>query len=381
MKLDLSDEELRQQFSRRIIHIDMDAFFASVEQRDRPELKGRPVIVGGQPDSRGVVAACSYEARKFGVHSAMPCSQAARLCADAIYIKPNIQKYRKVSEKIHQIFSRYTSCIEPLSLDEAYLDVSNLGEPATEIAKSIKDDIQSELNLIASAGVSFNKFLAKLASDMDKPDGLFIIRPRDAQSIVDTLPIRKFHGIGPATEKKMLEMGVRKGEDLRKLEFVELASKFGRSANYYYQIARAIDTRSVKSSRTRKSIGTETTFSEDLSDQNEIEIRLLALAQRVGTALDAKSLLAFTLTLKFKFSNFKQITRSYTSKTPIKFSSKETLVPLIKYLVEQADLNRRSVRLLGVTCSKLVARAKLNERADSAEKGLKRFYQFDLINN
>jgi len=353
VNLELSYQEQEQQKNRRIIHIDMDAFFASVEQRDHPELIGKPVIVGGSPDSRGVVAACSYEARKFGVHSAMPSSQAARLCPNAHYIRPNIAKYRQVSQHIHRIFRQYTDCIEPLSLDEAYLDVSGKSEAATHIAHKIKSQIHQELNLVASAGVSFNKFLAKLASDMDKPNGLFVIRPGDAQTIIDSLAVRKFHGIGPVTDKKMSNLGVFTGKDLRDLEFDVLLKHFKSSAKYYYQIARGIDTRRVQTGRKRKSIGAETTYANDISDEKEIELKLFDIAKKVAETLAKKELSAKTLTLKIKFSNFRQITRSYTSKTSINFSSDSALVSVIKLLVSRAELNGNSVRLLGVSCSKL----------------------------
>ena len=353
MKLDLNPQQQQNQFARRIVHIDMDAFYASVEQRDNPSLQGAPVIVGGSPKGRGVVAACSYEARKFGVHSAMPCSRAARLCPDAHYIRPNIAKYREVSAEIHTIFKYFTQQIEPLSLDEAYLDLTGANAPATDIAKEIKTKIKSELDLVASAGVSFNKFLAKLASDMDKPDGLFVIRPHQAQAIIDALPVRKFHGIGPVTNKKMQALGVITGADLRRLDYAVLAKNFKSSATYYYQIARGIDTRSVKVTRKRKSIGTETTFSDDITDETEIRSQLLRLAEKVAESLLKKSCCARTITLKFKFSDFKQITRSHTSTQVLDLVSPEQLRQLINHLVKQAALEGRAVRLLGVSCSNL----------------------------
>ncbi|MFT6390282.1 MAG: DNA polymerase-4, partial [Cellvibrionaceae bacterium] len=209
---------------RKIIHIDMDAFFASVEQRDFPELRGLPVIVGGRPESRGVVAACSYEAREFGIHSAMPCSQAAKLCKGAIFVPPRFESYREASAGIHLVFKRFTEMIEPLSLDEAYLDVTECAEKAgsaTEVARLIKQQIKQEVNLTASAGISFNKFLAKIASDMDKPDGIYVIRPESAEAFIEQLNIRKFFGVGKVTEKKMHSLGIYTGADLKRLSEVE----------------------------------------------------------------------------------------------------------------------------------------------------------------
>lgn len=341
--------------NRRIIHVDMDAFFASVEQRDNPELLGQAVIVGGQPNSRGVVAACSYEARKFGVHSAMPCSQAARLCPNAHYIKPNIAKYREVSQQIHSVFREHTDLIEPLSLDEAYLDVSDADLAATEIAKTIKQQIKDRLDLVASAGVSYNKFLAKLASDMDKPDGLFIIRPKHAQSIIDNLAIRKFHGIGPATEKKMIDLGIQTGIDLRRTPIETLQQHFKSSAQYYHNIAHGIDNRSVQTDRKRVSIGRETTFSDDISDESLIKAQLEQLASQVMKTLKNKELSAQSITLKFKFSDFTQITRSKTLQHKFDHSNWNEVRDLIKALIVQAELNGRRVRLLGVSFAKLSA--------------------------
>ena len=258
---------------RKIIHIDMDAFYASVEQRDNPEYRNKPLIVGGKPNSRGVVAACSYEARKFGIHSAMPCSQAYRLCPSAIFVRPRFEAYREVSSQIREIFWQYASEVEPLSLDEAYLDVTYTAEykgSATLIAKAIKREILKETNLIASAGVSYNKFLAKIASDMDKPDGLYVIKPEQGEDFVANLPIGKFFGIGPATEKKMKKAGINNGKDLRAWPLEKLIKTFGKTGNYYYNIARAIDHRPVRSKRIRKSLGKETTFSNDIYSVDEL---------------------------------------------------------------------------------------------------------------
>ncbi len=241
---------------RKIIHVDMDAFFASVEQRDQPEYQGKPLIVGGKPNSRGVVAACSYEARKFGIHSAMPSARAYKLCPQAIFVSPRFEAYREVSHQMREIFWQYATQVEPLSLDEAYLDVTYTADfdgSATRIAQAIKAEILAKTQLNASAGVSYNKFLAKIASDMDKPNGLYVITPEQGLAFVAELPIGKFHGIGPATEAKMQKLGIQTGADLRQKTLVELVERFGKSGQYYYNIARAIDGRPIRSTRVRKS--------------------------------------------------------------------------------------------------------------------------------
>ena len=251
---------------RKIIHIDMDAFFASVEQRDNPELRGKPVAVGGSRE-RGVVAAASYEARAFGVRSALPSVTAKRRCADLIFVTPRFDVYKAVSLQIREIFAEYTPIIEPLSLDEAYLDVTeNLKgiASATEIAEDIRAKIRRETNLTASAGVSYNKFLAKLASDHRKPDGLFVITPKMGPAFVEKLPVEKFHGVGPATTAKMNRLGIATGLDLRAQTLLFLQRHFGKSGAYFYWIARGVDERPVRADRVRKSIGAENTFAQDL---------------------------------------------------------------------------------------------------------------------
>src|SRR5580692_11458163 len=255
----VSDEPTRQ---RKIIHIDMDAFYASVEQHENPELRGKPVAVGGSRE-RGVVAAASYEAREFGVHSAMPSVTAKRKCANLIFVKPRFDVYKVVSLQIRAIFAEYTLIIEPLSLDEAYLDVTeNLKgiASATEIAEHIRAKIRRETNLTASAGVSYNKFLAKLASDHRKPDGLFVITPKMGPAFVEGLPVEKFHGVGPATAAKMHRLGIETGLDLRAQSLPFLQQHFGKSGPYYYWIARGVDERPVHAGRVRKSVGAENTF-------------------------------------------------------------------------------------------------------------------------
>ena len=348
---------------RKIIHVDMDAFYASVEQRDQPELRARPVVVGGQPDSRGVVAACSYEARQFGIHSAMASSRAYRLCPQAVFVPPRFEAYRQVSSQIQHIFWQYASEVEPLSLDEAYLDVSDanlLGGSATRIAQAIKDDIKAETQLIASAGVSYNKFLAKMASDMDKPDGLYVITPDQGEAFVAALPIGKFHGIGPATEAKMHRLGIKTGADLKDWRAIDLTARFGKSGDYYYHIARGVDLRPVRSSRQRKSLGKETTFAVDICDTSELLAHINALAERVFKLLLVKKMRAKTVTLKVKYSNFRQITRSISLPYPI-----EGIVQiqvLLADLLTKTDVDKQAVRLLGVTVSGLIAEDQLDEK-------------------
>ncbi|WP_297809779.1 DNA polymerase IV [uncultured Methylophaga sp.] len=336
---------------RKIIHVDMDAFFASVEQRDHPEYQGKPLIVGGQPDSRGVVAACSYEARQFGIHSAMPCARAYRLCPQAIFVRPRFEAYREVSGQIREIFWRYASEVEPLSLDEAYLDVSYTADfngSATLIAKAIKRDILKETRLTASAGVSYNKFLAKIASDMDKPNGLYVIRPEQGEKFVETLPVGKFHGIGPATETKMKQLGIETGLDLRNKTLAQLTDRFGKAGQYYFNIARAIDERPVRSTRTRKSLGKETTFAQDITSVTELTAKLLDLAEIVLESLAKQKLNARTVTVKVKYADFQQITRAHTLEHSIALGDLREVIPM---LLARTEAGKNPVRLVGLSLS------------------------------
>src|SRR5450631_4026616 len=297
---------------RKIIHIDMDAFFASVEQRDNPELRGKPVAVGGSRE-RGVVAAASYEARAFGVRSALPSVTAKRRCADLIFVTPRIDVYKAVSLQIREIFAEYTPIIEPLSLDEAYLDVTeNLKgiASATKIAVHIRAKIRRKTNLTASAGVSYNKFLAKLASDHRKPDGLFVITPKMGPAFVENLPVEKFHGVGPATTAKMNRLGIENGLDLRAQTLPFLRQHFGKSGPYYYWIARGIDERPVRADRVRKSVGAENTFSVDLITFETARDALLPLIDKVWRHCESAGTRGRTVTLKIKYADFQQITRS-----------------------------------------------------------------------
>ena len=304
---------------RKIIHIDMDAFYASVEQRDNPELRGKPVAVGGS-QARGVVAAASYEARKFGVRSAMPSVTAKRKCPDLIFVKPRFDVYKAVSLQIREIFAEYTPLIEPLSLDEAYLDVTeNLKGivSATWIAEEIRARIRAETELTASAGVSYNKFLAKLASDHNKPDGLFVITPEMGPAFVETLPVRKFHGIGPATARKMEQLGIRTGLDLKAQTLAFLQQHFGKAGSYYYWAARGIDERPVRADRIRKSVGAENTFPADLFTYEAARDQLRDIIDKVWAHCERSGTRGRTVTLKIKFANFRQITRSRTGQVSI----------------------------------------------------------------
>jgi DNA polymerase IV len=342
---------------RKIIHIDMDAFFASVEQRDNPELRGKPVAVGGS-SARGVVAAASYEARKFGVRSAMPSVTAKRKCPELIFVPHRFEVYKQVSEQIRAIFAGYTPIIEPLSLDEAYLDVTEnlkgIGS-ATRIAKEIRAAIQAETGLTASAGVSYNKFLAKLASDHRKPDGLFVITPDIGPAFIESLPVGRFHGVGPATTAKMNRLGIHTGLDLRARTLPFLLKAFGKAGRFYYWIARGVDERPVRANRIRKSIGAENTFFEDLIAFDAMREELLPIIGKVWLHCEASSIRGRTVTLKVKYADFQIITRSRT--LPAAIATQTALEEISLDLLEQIMPARKGVRLLGVTLSGLDAEA------------------------
>ena len=336
---------------RKIIHIDMDAFFASIEQRDHPELRGKPVAVGGDSD-RGVVAAASYEARTYGVRSAMSSRVAAKKCPDLIFVRPRFEAYKSVSKQIQEIFHLYTDLVEPLSLDEAFLDVtySKLGPPsATLIAKEIKNRIKEETGLIASAGVSYNKFLAKIASDMDKPDGLYVIHPKEAIEFIEKLEVKKFFGIGKVTARKLNEIGVWFGKELKFLDRMELNRLFGKAGNYYYDIVRGIDNRPVAPSRERKSVGAENTFSTDLYQTEQLLVEIKDITNTLWKRLERSGKSGRTLTLKVKFSDFEQITRSKTF--PVFLDSSGSIFNEAKSLLKKEGLLPKGVRLLGLTVS------------------------------
>ena len=339
---------------RKIIHIDMDAFYASVEQRDNPDYKGKPIAVGGL-SSRGVVAAASYEARKYGVYSAMPAKTAKKKCPFIIFVHPRFEVYKQVSNQIRQIFLEYTDLVEPLSLDEAYLDVTQhkKGKPsATLIAKEIKQRIKAETELTASAGISINKFLAKIASDYRKPDGLFLIKPEDAEAFVDQLPIEKFFGIGKVSAEKMHKLGIYNGLNLKAFSEYDLIKHFGKQGSYYYHIARAIDNREVQPNRERKSVGAENTFETDIEESEEMLEQLENIAQTLHRRIERAKSYGRTLTIKIKFSDFKQITRSKTYS--IEIDSYESLWHSTNEIFNKLDLTGYKVRLLGISVSNFV---------------------------
>lgn len=331
----------------------MDAFYASVEQRDKPELRGKPVIVGGSPDSRGVVAACSYEARRYGIHSAMPSSRAGKLCPRAIFLSPRFDAYHAVSREIREIFAEYTDLIEPLSLDEAFLDVTENRkgmESAIRIAREIREKICLRTGgLTASAGVSFNKFLAKVASDYRKPNGITVITPRRAAAFIDRLPVGKFFGVGRVTEEKMRCLGIATGADLKKLSEEKLKALFGKTGSYFYKIAHGEDDRPVISEWVRKSIGKEMTLEEDTDDPETMRFVLERLADRVVGLLNKKGRRGKTVTLKIKYFDFRQVTRSITLGEPPS-GSKEIMDQVTK-LLRSTEAGEKKVRLLGITLS------------------------------
>ena len=347
---DLAGSPSRQ---RKIIHIDMDAFYASVEQRDNPDLRGRPVAVGGSRE-RGVVAAASYEARKFGVRSAMPSVTAKRQCPDLIFVKPRFEVYKAVSQQIREIFAEHTPIIEPLSLDEAYLDVTeNLQSIplARDVALAIRAKIKEVTGLNASAGISYNKFLAKLASDHRKPNGQYVITPEMGPAFVETLPVGKFHGIGPATSAKMNALGLYTGFDMRNQSFDFMQTNFGKAGSYYYWISRGVDNREVRADRIRKSVGAENTFSTDLTDFDAMVIELEPLVDKVWRHCESTSNRGRTVTLKVKFNDFEIITRSRS--VPVAVSSRSELERLSVALLKSEMPVLKPVRLLGVSLSAL----------------------------
>jgi DNA polymerase-4 len=348
---------------RKIIHIDMDAFYASVEQRDNPDLRGKPLAVG-HAARRGVVAAASYEARKFGVRSAMPSITAQRQCADLIFVPPRFDVYRTVSLQIRRIFTDYTPLIEPLSLDEAYLDVTaNLrGLPtAAATASEIRDRIFAETSLTASAGISYNKFLAKLASDHRKPNGQFVVTPDKGAAFVENLPVGKFHGIGPVTAEKMNRLGIQTGADLRNRSVEFLATHFGKSGPWYYAISRGEDDRPVRADRERKSSGSETTFATDITDASAIEREVLGQADEVWTWCQKANAYGRTVTVKIKYADFQQATRSRSVTKPV--NSQALLHELSLVLVRSVLPTKKGIRLVGVSVSNF-------ERTESAQLGL-----------
>jgi DNA polymerase-4 len=352
---------------RKIIHIDMDAFFASVEQLDNPELRGKPVAVGGSSE-RSVVAAASYEARKFGVRSAMPSVIAKRLCPGLIFVKHNFNRYKEVSSEVFEIFRNYTDIIEPLSIDEAFLDVTDdkkkIGS-ATVIAGRIRNEIKCRTGLTASAGISVNKFLAKIASDVNKPDGLFLIKPEEAEKFIEELPVERFFGIGKVTAQKMHQLGIHTGADLKKWDLVSLVRNFGKAGVFFYDIVRGVDERPVESDQERKSVGTELTYEKDLASQFEIIAELYRLEKELIERLANAGTTGRTITLKIKFSDFRQITRSRTLMHYIR--DFDTLHKELTKIRKSINLDGARIRLLGVTISNL----------DTEEYDDRQLYLFD----
>ncbi|HVN57231.1 MAG TPA: DNA polymerase IV [Bacteroidales bacterium] len=338
---------------RKIIHIDMDAFFASVEQLDNPELRGKPVAVGGSGE-RSVVAAASYEARKFGVRSAMPSVTAKKLCPGLIFVKHHFERYHEISSEVFGIFGTFTDKVEPLSIDEAFLDVTDdlrkIGS-ATLIARKIKEEIKEKTGLTASAGISINKFLAKIASEVKKPDGLFIIKPGDAEKYIESLPIEKFYGIGKVTAEKMHKLGIHNGSDLKRWDLLSLVRNFGKIGAFYHDIVRGIDDRPVEPYSERKSVGTELTFEKDLTTSFEIIAELYKIEKELMNRLSEAGASGRTVTLKIKFSDFRQITRSRTLQNYIRdFDVLHREVTAIRKSIE---LQGTRIRLLGVSISNL----------------------------
>jgi len=347
---------------RKIIHIDMDAFYASVEQRDRPELRGKPVVVGGSPDGRGVVASCSYEARRFGIRSAMSSHKAMRLCPHVHFVRPDFSKYKAVSHQIREIFYSVTDLVEPLSLDEAYLDVTvnKLNEPlATKLAVMIRGRIQDELKLTASAGVGPNKFIAKVASDIKKPNGLCVIPPEKAVEFVATLPVERLWGVGPATMKKLHERNLMTALDIRNCPKENLVRWFGGFGLFLHGLSNAEDERQVCNDREPKSRGSETTFDKDVLEVTSLHATLAELAEDCARMLVKIERPAATITVKIRYSDFSTITRSQT--LPKGTQDAAVIEAVAKTLLAKSEAGKRPIRLLGISCAKLAGTAGTEE--------------------
>lgn len=342
--------------TRKIIHIDMDAYYAAIEQRDHPEWRGKPLVVGGRPDGRGVVSTCSYEARVYGIHSAMPTARAYRLCPHAIFVtEPQFPRYIEESRRIREIFREATDLVEPLSLDEAYLDVTEtkLNIPtATGIAEYLRNRIFNQTGLTASAGVSYNKSLSKIASDWRKPNGLTVITPGRAEEFLADLPVGKLWGVGPVTEKRMKQAGISTCRDLRSKALWELDELFGKAGSWYYDLCRGIDDRPVEPVYVRKSLGKERTLPRDLTDLEEIKEILNGIGEAVSGALRESGISGRTITLKVKYADFRQITRSRSAGAPL--AEKTPIMNIVEDLLGETEAGSRPVRLLGISVSSLV---------------------------
>jgi DNA polymerase IV len=341
--------------NRRILHCDMDCFYAAVHMRDDPSLQGKPVVIGGRPESRGVVAAASYEVRRYGVHSAMPSSRAIRLCPEAIFIPPDFRRYARESEKIFAIYREITPLVQAVSIDEAYLDVTDhLGEAgsATAVAKEIRRRVREERGLTVSVGVGPNRLIAKIASDFDKPDGLTVVPPGRVQVFLDPLPVRRLHGVGPATERALAEMGAGTVAELRALPIEALIARFGRHGRTLHEFARGIDERPVETHQERKSLGTESTYATDWTDLAAMEGELARMADEVAGSLTRSGLAGCTITLKLRYADFTTVTRSRTLPAPVADAS--AIATCVQELLRRTEAKSRPVRLLGVTASNLV---------------------------
>lgn len=341
---------------RRILHCDMDCFFAAVHVRDDPSLRGKPVVVGGSPSGRGVIAAASYEARKFGIHSAMPASRAIRLCPQAVFLRPEMGRYAAESAQIFEIFRRFTPLVQPASLDEAYLDVSeHLGQwgSATAIAHEIRRLVREERGLTVSVGVAPNKLVAKIASDSNKPDGLTVVRPERVQAFLDPLPVRRLHGVGPATERLLAELGIATVADLRQTTLEHLRSRFGRHGEVLGRYARGEDDRTVQLERIRKSLGSETTYAVDLVGREAVDQALAALAVDVARGLRKRELATRGVSVKVRYADFRTVTRAATLRQPTVDAG--AMLRTAARLVGRTDADREPVRLLGITATSLVS--------------------------
>ena len=352
--LDTKGSKISIAYMRKIIHIDMDAYYAAVEIRENPAFRGKPLIVGGSPNSRGVVSTCSYEARVYGIRSGMASSQAWKLCPSALFVYPNFALYKEVSAQIREIFFSYTDFVEPMSLDEAYLDVTEnkVGEAfATHIAKEIKNEILAKTRLTCSAGVSYNKFLAKIGSELNKPNGLCVIPPQRAQEVLFALPIEKFHGIGKVTAAKMKKLGIHNGFDLFQWEMKDLYKTFGKYGLFYYNVIRGIDDRQVITEHDPKSISNENTFATDIDDVNEILAELRRITTKLASRMDYKNIQGQNLNLKIKYDNFEIITRS--TNLPYQTKDADLIFATAERLFFAHWDHKRKIRLIGVGVNKL----------------------------
>ena len=353
---------MQEHHQRAILHLDLDAFYASVEQRDNLALRGRPVIVGGDPQGRGVVATASYEARRFGVHSAQPCRQALQLCPDAVFLRPRFEVYRAISQQIQAIYRRYTPLVEPLALDEAYLDITSIvGDDlvaAAQIARDIKQEIVAQTQLTASAGVSYSKMLSKVASAHQKPNGLTVITPQEALVFLDALPVGKIFGVGEVTEARFRDLDIFYGRDLRQLSLGRLQELFGKRGTDLYRFVRGEDDRPIEPVRERKSVGQETTFERDIANREEMLAVLEHLAEQVAQRLSELEIAGKTITLKVRWHDFQLMTRSKSVAPPIQDAP--TMMRYLRPLLDTLLAENRPVRLLGVTLSHLVSHGELN---------------------